>query len=62
MDMNLSKPQEKEKTEEPGMLQYMGSHRDRYDLVTEQQQQQVQGGVISLQDTKPRFNCCFNFS
>ena len=39
MDMNLSKLQEKEKTEEPAMLQSMGSHRDRYDLVTEQQQQ-----------------------
>ena len=38
MDMNLSKPQEKEKTEEPGMLQSMGSRRDRYDLATEQQQ------------------------
>ena len=62
MDMNLSKPQEKEKTEEPGMLQSMGSRRDRYDLVTEQQQQQVQGGATSLQDIKPRFNCCFNFS
>ena len=40
MDMNLSKLWEMWETEEPGMLQSMGSQRAEYDLVTEQQQQQ----------------------
>ena len=34
--MNLSKLRKIVKTEEPVMLQPMGSHRDRYNLVTEQ--------------------------
>ena len=34
--MNLSKLRKIMKTEEPGVLQPMGSHRDRYNLVTEQ--------------------------
>ena len=40
MDMNLRKLWEMWETEEPGMLQSMGSQRAEYDLVTEQQQQQ----------------------
>ena len=36
--MNLSKLGDRGRTEEPGVLQSMGSQRARYDLVTEQQQ------------------------
>ena len=38
MGTNLSKLQEKWRTEEPGMLQSMGSQRVGQDLTTEQQQ------------------------
>ena len=40
VDMNLSKLWEQWRTEEPGMLQSMGSQRVGHDLVTEQQQQE----------------------
>ena len=36
MDMNLSKLREIVRTEEPGVLQSMGSQRARHDLATEQ--------------------------
>ena len=39
MDMNLSKRQWR--TEEAGMLQYMGSERVGHELTTEQQQQRT---------------------
>ena len=37
MDMNLSKLRKIRRTEEPDMLQSMGSKRVRHDLATEQQ-------------------------
>ena len=41
MDMNLSKLQDIVKDKEPGVLQSMGSQNIRYNLATEQQQQNV---------------------
>ena len=41
MDMNLSKLQDIVNDKEPGVLQSMGSQNIRYNLATEQQQQNV---------------------
>ena len=38
MDTNLSKPRRYQRTQEPGMFQFMGSQRVGHDLATEQQQ------------------------
>ena len=43
MDMNLSKSGRQWRTEEPGMLQFMGSQTVRHDLVTEQHQRKALG-------------------
>ena len=61
MAMNLSKLQKILETEEPAVLQFMGSKRVRHDLVTEKQQQQ---STHSLKDTESQIlwsltYCCF---